>query len=197
MRDPVEVQERPARREGRPGRHQKERARDPAQTDTPRVLVEIAKDHRRARRMALQRLAYGVKLAPPRRPQKPQVYRHDPQRRWPVKVDDHRPPWFQPRKVQPLQPAEVKVGPGQQRVAVPAQTGGIASDRQRYKPGPGRDQVARQGRGSASHPEIRLLQRDDIGPKCRDPVQHPVSITPKVGSKAGPDIPRRQTQYGL
>lgn len=197
MRDPVQVQEWPARRKGCPGRHQKERARDPAQTDTPRVFVEIAKDHRRAWRMALQRLTDGVKLTPPRRPQKAQMHRHDPQGRWPFKVDDHCAPGFQPRKLQSLQPADVEVGPGQQRVAVPAQTGGIASDRQRFQPGPGRNQVARQGRGSASHPEIRLLQRDDIGPKCRDPVQHPFGITPKVGSKTGPDIPRRQTQYGL
>ena len=42
-----------------------------------------------------------------------------------------------------------------------------------------------------------LLQSNDIGPQCGDPVQHPARIAAQVGAKAGADIPGSQTEAGL
>jgi hypothetical protein len=80
---------------------------------------------------------------------------------------------------------------------VPAQADGIAPDGQGKKPCPIKDFVAWQGRESLPHPEVCLLQGDDIRLQRSDPVQHPPRIAAQVSAKSGPDIPGRKAQAGL
>ena len=115
----------------------------------------------------------------------------------PVQIGDHRATRLDPRQVQPVKPDQMEFGPHQNRVAVPAERCRVPAEGQRLQPGPVADHLARQGRGPLAGAEIRLLQRDKVGPQGRDPVQYPTSIAAQVGAKASPDVPGRNFQFWL
>jgi hypothetical protein len=195
--DPVQWEEGPSRWIGGSGRQDDKRRRDPAETDAMGMFVEIAEDHGGSGRMAAERGLDRVKLAAAGGTQQAEMDGHDPQRGGSVEVDDHRPARLMPRQVQPVEAGKMDAGSGEQRVAMPAETDGIAPDGQGFKAGQGGNPVTRQGRRSVAEAEVGLLQRHNIGPEGGDPRKYPVGIAAHVGAKRLPDVPGRDTQGGL
>lgn len=161
------------------------------------MFVEIAQYHGRPRRVALKRKLDRVQLTPPRRPKKPKMNRNHAQGAWSFQIGNHGPTRLMPRKVKPVQPAKVQSGPGQKRIAMPAQACGIPPDGQRFQTRHLGDPIARQGRRPRAKAEISLLQSHDIGLQCRDPGQHPIRIPPEIRPQSGADIPGRKPKPGL
>ncbi len=197
VNDSVERQDRPPRGEGGLSGKDHEGSGNAAKAHAAGMFVEIAKDHRRPGGMPPQRKPDGVKLLAAGGAQQAEVDRHNAQGGRRVEIDDHCAARFVSWQVQPLYPADMDAGAGENCIAMPAKADGIAADGQRGKPGQRGDPVTRQSRGAVAEASVSLLQRDDVGLQCGDSGQHAIRIAAPVGADRLVDVPGRNPKGRL